>query len=274
MTLPTRPFASTLPLGFIAAAMVALTTTSCTEINAAPGHVAGLEFDTMPAPSIVTGDTLRDSLGRAAPLRALAFGGGGDLIAGAEIQYITLDTGITIGGGGFVTAQRRSGTVKILASAGSLQTPGRSLIVTRRPDSVVATGKLRDSLFYVTPDNATTNTTAALTVKIATNDTTGGITTTEGWLVSYQAFFRGNAIAPGDTSVVYLLDDGIRRTGLDTTGTDGVASRRIRVRPIGITQSPNDSVIVMATVRHRGAHVRGSPLRFVILLKPKLGAAR
>ena len=274
MTRPTGPFARALPLGLIAAAMVVVATTSCTEINSAAGHVAGLEFDTLPAPSVVAGDTLRDSLGRAAPLRALAFGASGDLITNTAIQYITLDTGITIGAGGFVTAQRRSGTVKILASAGSLQTQGRSLIIARRPDSAIATGKLRDSLFYVTPDNATTNTAAALTVKVATNDTTGGIATTQGWLVSYQAFFRGNAIAPGDTSVVFLLGDGVQRSGLDTTGSDGTASRRVRVRPIGITQAPNDSVVVLATVRHLGAHIRGSPLRFVIFLRPKLGAAR
>ena len=93
------------------------------------------------------------------------------------------------------------------------------------------------------------------------------------------------AVAPGSAAAQtpadarfqparHALDDWMdqasskHRLVFDTTAADGIASRRVRVRPIGIT-SQLDSVIVIATVRYRGATVRGSPVRFVILVKPK-----
>ena len=258
-------------LGPVCALVVAAATgglASCTEINAASDHVAALEFDTLPAAAVVTGDTLRDSLGRAAPLKAIVFNGAGNVIAAAAVQYVALDTGVSISATGYLTAQRRSGTVRVVANAGSLQSHAGTLIVARRPDSVFATGTLVDTLIYVVPDNVATNASPELAVKVITRDTSGGIATTQGWLVSFQAFHAGAAIAPGDTSVAYLLGTGTQRSRIDTTGTDGIASRRLRVRPIGITTVP-DSVIVLATVRYRGANVRGSPVRFVILLRPK-----
>jgi len=247
----------------------ALATGSCTEINASADHVASLAFDSFPSPAVVAGDTLRDSLGLAAPLHALAFNNLGDEVAGAAIQYIALDTGVTITDGAYAIATRRSGSVLLVANAGIIQSQPLKLIVTRRPDSAAVTTVAADTVNYVLPDNASANVSTSLGVKLFTGDSADGTHVTQGWRVSYQAFFRGAAIAPGDTSAVFLIDDGTKRTVVDTTGTDGAASRRIRVRPIGITESAVDSVIVIATVKYQGADIRGSPLRFVILLQPK-----
>ncbi|MDA1082497.1 MAG: hypothetical protein O2973_12670 [Gemmatimonadetes bacterium] len=241
---------------------------SCTDVSAPADHVASLSFDRFPYPSVVAGDTLRDSLGVVAPLHAIAFNTAGDSLPDAAIQYIALDTGVTIGPGGTLFANRTSGTVRIMASTNSLQVKPITLNVARRPDLATFSGESRDTVDYVVPDLASANVSTALGVRVLTNDTTGGITATQGWIVSYQVFFRGNAVAPGDTSVVYLVDGGKRST-IDTTTTEGSASRSLRVRPIGITESATDSVIVIATVRYRGAHVAGSPLRFVVVLRPK-----
>ncbi|HEY5491467.1 MAG TPA: hypothetical protein VIK25_09800, partial [Gemmatimonadaceae bacterium] len=54
---------------------------SCTNVGTAPNAIVSLAFDTLPYPSVVAGDTLRDSLGRAAPLHALAYNADGNLIA-------------------------------------------------------------------------------------------------------------------------------------------------------------------------------------------------
>jgi hypothetical protein len=251
-------------LALVAAAAAA----GCTEVNTAADHVAALQFDSLPAPAIVSGDSLRDSLGLAAPLRAIALNGAGNVVTDAAIQYIALDTGITIGAGGYVTAQARSGAPRIVASAGGLQTKSMALIIARRPDTVTVSGKLRDTLQYVVPDVASTNTTASLALKVVTRDTAGAVTATQGWLVSYQLFHDGAAVAATDTTLASLVGDNGGRSALDTTGTDGVASRKVRVRPLGIRANP-DSVVVLATVRYRGAAVRGTPVRFVILLRPK-----
>lgn len=245
-----------------------LAASACTDISTSPEHVAALEFDALPYPAVVAGDTLRDSLGVAAPLKAIAFSGTGAIVDPAPIQYIALDTGVTLAGG-IVVAQRRSGSVRLIAIAGNLQSPTRSLLIARRPDSVVATGRVRDTVAYVVPDAATTNVSSGLGVRVVTRDTAGGVTATQGWTVSYSATFRGLPLGPADTSVAYLLDDGTRRSGVDTTGADGTASRRVRIRPLGIIQSAIDSVVVVATVRHRGREVPGSPIRFVVVLRPK-----
>jgi hypothetical protein len=82
---------------------------------------------------------------------------------------------------------------------------------------------------------------------------------------------------PEDTVVARLVDDGGRRSSLDatgavhldTTGTDGIASRRIQLTPSGALDIPLDSIVVLADVRVAGAHVTGSPVRLVLPVKPR-----
>lgn len=244
---------------------------SCTEISGAADHVAALEFTKLPYPSVVSGDTLRDSLGVVAPLRALVFNTRGDEIEGAEVEYLALDTGITISPTGIVTATRRSGLVGIVASTSVLQTKRADLIIARRPDSAAIVGAARDTILYdlLVPDGPA-YVSDPMTVRVITGDSAGGVTSTQGWIVSYQVTFRGAVVAPGDTSTVFLRGDGTQRSQVDTTSSGGTAERRLRLflAGAGLT-TETDSAIVTASVRHKGQHVRGSPLRFVILLKKK-----
>jgi len=64
-------------LGFAAAAVLLL---SC-DLSVAPGGVYSISKLLLPSPGMVIGDTMRDSLGNAAPLRVLAFSVTGDSIA-------------------------------------------------------------------------------------------------------------------------------------------------------------------------------------------------
>jgi len=133
---------------------------------------------------------------------------------------------------------------------------------------VVVTGRLSDTLHYVLPDNAAQNVAAAFAIRVATRDTAGAIAGTKGWLVSYQASFRGQPLAAKDTTVASLWGDDGRVATLDTTDAGGTAARRLRVRPQGLPTAA-ESVVVIATVNYRGAPVRGSPVRFVIHTRPK-----
>jgi hypothetical protein len=246
---------------------------SCTDVSTSPTTAAAIEFDSLPFPAVVTGDTLRDSLGRVAPLHAVVLNGAGATIANPAVSYVTLDTGLTIDAAGIVTAQGRSGTVRILASvsglrASPLQSVAQVIEIARRPDSVIATRTQDTTLVYTIPDSVAKNVTALLSVRVATNDTSGGITGTKAWLVSYQAFWHGQALSPSDTTLASLWDDGSRISGRAVTGADGSAGRRLRVRSLLLPTTP-DSFIVVATVRYRGADVRGSPVRFVIHTRPR-----
>jgi hypothetical protein len=241
---------------------------SCTDVCLCPTRAVAIEFDSLPFPAVVTGDSLRDSLGRVAPLKALALNASGELIQAAGVQYIALDTGITIDPTGVVTAQARDGTIRIVASVNGLQSPTRSLEVTRRPDTVVATSTRDTTLLFTIPDSALRNVTGMLGVKLVTADSAGGVAATKGWLVSYQVYFQGTPLSPRDTARASLWDDGTRITNVDTTAADGTAGRRLRVRSLLLPTKP-DSFVVLATVRYRGGFVRGSPIRFVIRTQPR-----
>jgi len=241
---------------------------SCTQVSTSPTLIVALEFDSLPFPAIVTGDTLRDSLGHVAPLHALAFNAAARLVAGAPVRYIALDTGLTIDASGITTAQLRNGPVRIVASVDNFQSVTRTIEVARRPDTVIAVGTQDTTIRFSIPDSAARNVTGPLGVRLATGDSGGGITRTKGWLVSYQVTFHGAALALSDTTRASLWDDAGKVSALDTTAVDGLASRRLRIRSTFLSAQP-DSFIVLATVRYRGAHVRGSPMRFVVRVQPR-----
>ena len=252
------------------AVVIAAVAGACTDTSTGPSQIVALEFDTLAFPSILTGDTLRDSLGKVAPLHAVAYNGNGAVIAKPAIQYVSLDSTVAISPTGIVTAQARSGGARIIASAAGLQSVQRILLITRRPDTVIITGKKVDTLSYALIDNPSTNVSNPFGVRVVTRDTAGGVTGSTGWLVSYQAFYRGKALAQSDTTVASLWHKSSATPSLvDTTTSDGSAGRRLRLRPIGL-QAVRDTFVVLATVRYRGAQVPGSPARFVLMVVPKL----
>jgi hypothetical protein len=244
---------------------------SCTEISANPSLVTSLEFDSLPYPAVVTGDTLRDSLGNATPLRAIAFNASGNVLPNATIQFFALDSGITISPTGIVTAQLRNGMARIIASVPALQSEPETLIVTRRPDTVIVTPLANDTLYYVLPDNPGTNVVPALALQVATYDTIGGITGTQGWLVTYQLLFHGQVVAPTDTTVASIWSASGVATLVDTTAVGGLASVELRVRPAGLPTTA-ESLTVIANVKYRGAPVRGSPVVYLIQVRPQVVA--
>jgi hypothetical protein len=262
----TTPRGGALPLLVLVLAGIA---GNCTTVSTSPTKAVAIEFDSLPYPSVVTGDTLRDSLGRVAPLRAIAFNAAGARMVNPAITYIALDTGLTIDANGIVTAQIRNGRVRVVASVNGLQSVSDTIAVSRRPDGVVATGVTDTTLAYSIPDSASTNVTPILGVRVTTADTSGGITGTQGWLVSYQAFWHGQALSQSDTTVGSLWDEGTRISAVDTTAADGTAGRRLRVRSLLLLPTRPDTFVVKATVNYRGAAVAGSPVVFVIRAHPK-----
>ena len=239
---------------------------ACTNPSTSPTTVAALEFDTLPYPSIVTGDTMRDSLGNVAALHAVVYNGSGGRIANPSVQYIALDTGLTIGAGALLTAQARNGPVRLIASSGGVQSKPLTVLITRRPDSVVVTGKPVDTLYY-NYANGLTFDSPKLGVKLVTNDTGGGVTTTAGWLVSYQLLFHDQVVPLNDTTTVASLihQNTASLSHVDTTAADGTAARRLRLRLARLTDTSSTArFVVIATVRYKGAAVRGSPVTFVL----------
>lgn len=254
------------PLAVVAAGIVA-SSGACTDALTAPGAVAALDFTGIAFPAVITGDTLRDGDGVATPLSAIVYNGRGDVVVGAAVQYLTVDTGVTIDANGYLVATRRDGAVRVFASVAGLQSQLRSIQVTRAPDTVVAP-TTAVALDYVIPD-ASSNVSPALTFTLQSSDTAGGVSpNVAGWRVRWRVIHNGDTLAPTDTSNVALWPGGGTRHALtDTTSSAGVSTRRLRVyaNTLPVQQ---DSFIVVAEVRSRGAQVPGSPVRFVVTINP------
>lgn len=247
--------------GVIAAAVVAVG--ACSDINTDPKAVAAIAFDSVAAPSIVAGDTLRDSLGVVRRLHASAYNLQGAVLTGVPIRFRSPDLRVTVDSvTGVVTADSiRPSPVRLVAQAAGLQTAPDSLYVIPSPDSVVVTNP-NDSLLYSVRDT-TPVVSNALAVRVVHLTAPATLDAVQHYRVSYSIAY------PVDTLLVRLVgDEATRRSTIDTTDADGNAGRRIRLRPIKIT-SQTDSVVVFATVRYRGLPVAGSPVRFLLRVKPR-----
>ena len=87
---------------------------SCAEFGTGVGDISYVEFDGIPYPALIAGDTLRDSLGTARPLRARAYDANGNPIVDAPFTFIVLDSGVVIDANGFLRATtRRDGLVRV-----------------------------------------------------------------------------------------------------------------------------------------------------------------
>jgi hypothetical protein len=255
------------PRWVAAAVTAAAVAGACTEVGTAPDGIVALAFDTLPYPSVVARDTLRDSTGKAAPLRAIAYNADGDVIAEPAVRYIALDTGVDITSQGYVIATTRtSGTVRVVAAAASLQSLQKTLTVTSIPTAFAASGAAFDTLKYASPD-APANVSKTMTVAL-TRDSAGTAVGVPGFLVSWALTFRGQAIAPTDTTLASLWDDNRKASTLDTTAANGTATRMLRIRSNALP-SAADSFVVSASARYKGTPVAGSPVKFVIHFRPK-----
>ena len=235
---------------------------ACTDIETGPNVVTSLEFEALPFPAIVAGDTLRDINGIVAPLRALVFNSDNVEIAGAPIRYAGLESVVTVDSvTGIVVAGARTDTAtRIVAFIGSLQSAPLRLSVVPRPDSVARSGTI-DTLKYSVSDT-TQNVSGDLAVRVSSRVGTGTVPVRD-WIVTFTLQ------TPADSIRARIVAENGRNSGADTTSTAGIAARKVRLFPAGLT-SVRDSVVVLARVRYRGADLSGSPVRLVLPVQPRV----
>ncbi|HUQ19813.1 MAG TPA: hypothetical protein VM099_09395 [Gemmatimonadaceae bacterium] len=240
-------------IGFGVAASFAL---GCTDIPTDDNAILAISVDTVAAPAVVLGDTLRDTTGKAVPLTASVYNFKGNVVSSAPIQFQAIDRGITVNKTtGFVVGDSlRDTPARIVVSVGGLQAI-QQLLVTTRPDTVFAVNG-RDSLVYSFTDT-TKNVSPALSVRVRHTLTTDSAV--KNYLVTFAI------VSTSDTTLAKLVNDAGTSSRVDTTDANGEASRKIRLNPAKLS-AVNDSVIVMASVKYRGA-VRGSPVRLVLKVK-------
>lgn len=231
---------------------------ACTDIPTGNNQILSFSVNPLPSPSLVVGDSLRDSLGIVRPITITAFNFQGDTAVPPRIRFFAGSRGIKVDSvTGVVTGDSVQNAAKIIASVGSIQVPV-TLGITLRPDTMVASNG-RDSLAYSLTDT-TQNISNALGVKLLHGKTTDSA------VVSWRVSFR--IISPSGTIAQLVNDLNAVGTTADTTDVSGIASRRIKLNVLQLTSS-TDSVVVSASASYRGVAVRGSPVRLVLKYKLK-----
>jgi hypothetical protein len=249
-------------LAVVSSALISLAALACGDVSGSSTSVLSIQFDTLAAPSVVVGDTLRDTTGAVIVPVVRAFNFKGEEITSVPVRFQSPDSGIVVDSitGIIVGDSLRSTPARIVATVGALQAIQR-VDLTLRPDLVAAvTG--RDSLLYSLLDT-TLNVSPQLMVRLS-----HGVAPDDSVVKSYIVSF---AIASqSDPRLGELVTEGGRPSVVDTTDTNGVAGRAIRLHPLFLTSGTTvDSIIVNATARYRGTPVSGSPVRLVLKVIPR-----
>lgn len=248
---------------------IMVSVTACHDTTVGAGRAAAVSLDTIPYPSIVAGDSLRDSLGVARPFKGTAYGDNGAPIPGFIVKYRVLDSGVVLDSltGYAVADTARSTPIRILADAGGLQTAPAQIFVVPRPDTIFADSAI-DTLHYSFFDtSAVISSGLSITVGHKVTPTVTNPATyipVQAYLVSYRMIY------PTDATLARIVDGVGHPSNVDTTGSDGRAHPNIRFRPLAIQDSTHfvDSVVVLATVRSRGDSIPPSPIRLVVQVRP------
>jgi hypothetical protein len=233
----------------------------CTEISSNKADVLSVRFDSLAAPSVVVGDTLRDTLGVISPAHATAFNYQNDSIPSPTIRFRALERGVTVDSlnGLIIGDSLRATAVRIIAAIGPVQAQ-QLLATTLRPDTIFNPATVPDSIVQSlldTTKNISIGVGAKLVHRAAVDSPVPA------YIVSFAI------TSPLDNASVELVNDAGLASHVDTTSSDGTVSRRIRLH-LNITGTVvPDSVVIAATAKYRGAIVKGSPVRLVVKIIKK-----
>ena len=235
---------------------------ACGDVSGSSTSVLSIQFDSLAAPSVVVGDTLRDTSGVVIVPVVHAFNFKGDEILPAPVRFLSPDSGVVVDSltGVVVADSLRSTPARIVATVGSLQAI-QKVNVTLRPDSLSAVDGF-DSLSYSLFDS-TLNVSPVLTVKL-----THGVAPNDSAVTSYIVSFA--IVSQSDPQLGELLDGAQKPSLVAVTDANGIAGRAIRLHPLFLSSATTvDSIIVNATAKYRGVQVKGSPVRLVLKVKPR-----
>jgi hypothetical protein len=235
---------------------------SCGVTDNGPDVPVSIEFKSPQLPSMIVNDQLHDTLGNIDSLQAIVFNSTGDTIHGAAIRYVHADTthivdidSIT----GHVMALD-TGAARVVAQAGSLQSPPETLFVVQTPTSFTDSTHLDDTLTF-RPVRTDTLFPLSVVLKAGTNPVNH-------YRIEYS-FVSPAALNTPDTTQILLTDVNRHFSLVDTTGSTavaGVATRYLRITPF--TRFTTGTVVVeVRAFLPNHTPVPGSPLRFTVLVQ-------
>lgn len=252
-------------LGVLALAGATVVAVACGDVPTLEDGIAYYTPVQLPLPTVALGDTLRDSLGVARPLRIQAFTRDSQEVTGLSVFFLptTLPSLVKIDSAtGYVVANdTATGTVQVVGRIGDrLQTSVASLLVVPEPTTIARGDAVSDSVALpVLKDLPVT----------VTGTYKGASATITGIIVRYRidslvpsTLPSGSAILVNDSALPLRPDS---TAAVDTTSAAGTAMRKLLV----LAGSGVQRVYISASARrlHNAQPLAGSPVRFVVDVK-------
>ena len=245
---------------------------ACVDMSA-PNGAASISMLLLPSPSVVVGDTMRDSNGVAAPLRVTAYDKNDAPLPDLTAQFFITDSGAAghLDKSNILVGDKQ-GLIHVVGQVSGVQTLSVAVPITVAP-KIFASSTKPDTLSV--PLLKAGDTTSASSASAAVTSTLKGVgdTASLGFVVKYE-LKSSPAAVPGNVPAVFLADDAGKAARTDTTDASG-ASRKLVVRAGLLANPPTgtkpDSAVVTMSVSYKGKPVAGSPLRVVIPIKVRLG---
>ncbi len=243
---------------FVALAAIAL---ACGDSKAGPNTPLSIQFEPPGLPSMLVGDSLRDTLGRVDSLHAIVFNASGDTIPDAHVRYAHADTThiVTIDSVTGHAVARDTGFARVVAQTSGLQSPPETLFVVARPDAFAASTAQNDTIDF----SAKSDSLFPLSVGL-----TAALIPVDHWRIEYS-FIYPASFNDGDSTHVLLTGENSKFSLVDTTGVNGVSGTATRfLYASTVAQTYNDTVVVEARAFYPDRSVvPGSPLRFKVLVQ-------
>jgi hypothetical protein len=265
-----RPHQAAGIVGFLALA-VAISVT-CTRIPTDPKLVFSLAVDSLPSPSVVAGDTLRDTNGVAAPLTGRAYNIQNQVLTNVHVQFLSLSPDqLTVSAKNFAIGTASGDSiVRVIADANGLQSLPFNVPVVLKPQNLIFADSDSISTQALSLTNPDSDVSAPLNVLLIHQpDTLGADSVTRSYIVHYQITYPASAATgqglPSDTTLpAYLVEADGQPSRTDTTDGNGMGTRTVQFSVAQFQPKSKDSIVVMTTAMYRDSVIAGSPRRFVI----------
>lgn len=243
---------------------------ACVDMSAPKGP-ASISVLQLPSPSVVVGDSMRDSNGVPAKLNVIAYDANGVPLPDFTPQFFITDTGAAahISSTTGVLIGDKLGSVRIVGQIGGLQTPVVTVPITVAPTLIARVAASKDTL--EAPLTADTSVASRGKLPAAVLVTGAEKAGAQSFIVRFTLVYAPRS-ANNSQPAVFLADDQGKPSVVDTTDASGRASRDVVVITPFLGDSAVlfgrvDSVVVIAEASYKRAAVPGSPVRIVIPLK-------
>ncbi len=239
--------------------LIAAAAAACNEVGTNPNTPVAIQLDAPASPSVLLGDTLRDSLGHAAPLHVIVFNYKNDSIGGIPVSFLAVDStgAVTVDPAlGVVVGHALAPGVLVVATAAGLQSIPDTIAVVDTPSVMLAEDSARDSVDFSFAGGLRDT---VLTLRVRLLHLTDSVAVPR-YAVRYTIVHPAPYDNTDSTNVQLVKNQTIAQL-VDTTDATGSTNLGLKLTPF--THAFNDSLVVQVSATGPGGLPAGSPVTYV-----------